>query len=88
MSDDWYRAHGERLQVARRNLGIPEEDAAAAFDVTIRTYRKWEAGSVRPHQTRHVPGAVNFARTYGISLNWLFGCDGVAPPRYKLRLVS
>jgi transcriptional regulator with XRE-family HTH domain len=61
---EWYRALGERLQVARRNLGISDEDAAAAFNVTIRTYRKWEAGG-RPRSDRY-EGAANFVRTYDL----------------------
>jgi transcriptional regulator with XRE-family HTH domain len=40
----WYLEFGERLQFARKALNISEEKAAAAFYVTVKTYRKWERG--------------------------------------------
>jgi hypothetical protein len=39
-----YRAAGHRLRVTRLTLGITESEAPAAHGVTLRTYRKWEAG--------------------------------------------
>jgi transcriptional regulator with XRE-family HTH domain len=61
------RAIGHRLRVARAALSISEKEAADAFGVALRTYRRYEAG---------FPGnlpltIVKFARKYHISLNWL-----------------
>jgi transcriptional regulator with XRE-family HTH domain len=60
-----WRAHGHRLRVIRAALGLTEREAAAAHGVTLRTYRRWEAGA-RP---RHV--GVAFAERYDVSLDWL-----------------
>ena len=39
------RAYGRRLRLTRIALDITEAEAAAAHGVTLRTYRRWEAGS-------------------------------------------
>jgi ribosome-binding protein aMBF1 (putative translation factor) len=39
-----YRAFGRRLQYVRHQLGISEQEAAAAFGVRVKTYRRYEAG--------------------------------------------
>ena len=38
------RAYGRRLRLTRIALDITEAEAAAAHGVTLRTYRRWEAG--------------------------------------------
>ena len=63
---DW-RAVYRRLPITRRVLGISETEAAAAARVSVRTYRKWEAGHDRPTNT----GILAFAFAYDVSLNWL-----------------
>jgi transcriptional regulator with XRE-family HTH domain len=68
--DDYYRAFGERLKYARAQLGITEEETAAVFDVTVRTYRGYEAGK-RPFIC--YKGFEDFADTFGVSLRWLVG---------------
>jgi transcriptional regulator with XRE-family HTH domain len=82
--DYYYRAFGQRLQYARSQRGISEEDAAYALDVTVRKYRAYEAGkrSFVCHD-----GFVDFAHTFGISLEWLLGRKGAEPPRFRLRAV-
>jgi transcriptional regulator with XRE-family HTH domain len=63
---DW-RAIYSRLPVTRLVLGISETEAAAAARVSLRTYRKWEAGHGRPTNT----GILAFAFAYDVSLDWL-----------------
>jgi hypothetical protein len=41
---EWYRNFGQRLRQTRLALGISEAEAAAACLITLRTYRKREAG--------------------------------------------
>jgi transcriptional regulator with XRE-family HTH domain len=63
---DW-RAVYRRLPTTRLLLGISETEAAAAARVSLRTYRKWEAGHDRPTDT----GILAFAYAYDVSLDWL-----------------
>jgi transcriptional regulator with XRE-family HTH domain len=63
---DW-RAVYSRLPITRLVLGISEAEAAAAARVSLRTYRKWEAGNDRPTDT----GLLAFAFAYDVSLDWL-----------------
>jgi transcriptional regulator with XRE-family HTH domain len=63
---DW-RAVYRRLPITRLVLGISETEAAAAARVSLRTYRKWEAGHDRPTDT----GILAFAYAYDVSLDWL-----------------
>jgi transcriptional regulator with XRE-family HTH domain len=42
--DEWYIGFGRRLCDTRGVLGLTEQQAAEGFGVTLRTYRKWEAG--------------------------------------------
>ena len=44
LATDFYKAVGPRLRQARVGLGITEQQAADVFGVTLRTYRKYEAG--------------------------------------------
>lgn len=63
----FYRAWGWRLRYARHQLRITEQEAAAAFGVTIRTYRRHEAG--KEHRNSSVR---KFTRTYNVHE---FGCS-------------
>ena len=85
MNHEWYRVHGERLKVARRNLGISEQDAAIALNVPLDTYRKWEAGE-SCQIDKHLQGICNYALSHGVSLEWLLAGRG-SPPRFRPRLV-
>lgn len=68
-----YRAAGHRLRVTRLTLGITELEAAAAHGVTLRTYRKWEAG----HPQRGMKYSLAFAEKYNVSLDWLWAGEGL-----------
>ena len=70
---DWYRDFGERLRAIRLALGITEAEAAAAWLITLRTYRRREAGVSRfcDHG-----GLWSFSQTYDIDLDWLAGGKG------------
>ena len=75
----FHRDFGHRLRVTRLALGLSEVEAAKAFRVSLRTYRKkWEAGL--PFRGGH-RGFVSFAKKYGVSPNWLVGgiSDGLDP---------
>jgi DNA-binding XRE family transcriptional regulator len=67
-----WRAVGNRLRVTRIVLGITEQEAAAGFGVTLKTYRNYEAG--RPQRSGRSGRA--FARKHNISLDWLYGGEG------------
>jgi transcriptional regulator with XRE-family HTH domain len=67
-----YRAIGHRLRVARLALGLTQQDVARAVCVTLRTYRKYEAGQ-RP---RSIRALVAFSQKYDTSLDWLFLGEG------------
>lgn len=43
-SHEFYPAYGRRLRFVRHRLDISEQEAAAAFDVTVKTYCGHEAG--------------------------------------------
>jgi ribosome-binding protein aMBF1 (putative translation factor) len=75
---EFYRAFGRRLRYARHQLGISEQAAAEAFDVTVRTYRRYEAGKPTGG------GYADFADTFGVSLEWLVGCKGAAAEAPRL----
>jgi hypothetical protein len=81
----WHRAFGQRLCRTREILGISEAEAAAAFLTTIRTYRRWEAG-LRFYKGHE--GFFSFSQKYNVTLKWLYGFSGAAPPVRPLKLVA
>jgi transcriptional regulator with XRE-family HTH domain len=64
----YWRAYGRRLHKARSALNISEAEAAAAYEVTLRTYKRWEDGA--PQTISSAP-MLRFAKRYGVSLAWL-----------------
>lgn len=66
-SQTYWRQYGDRLRLARLVLQITEAQAADAAGVTLKTYKKWEAGT--PH--RQGKGFFRLAEKYDISLDWL-----------------
>jgi transcriptional regulator with XRE-family HTH domain len=87
----WYRDFGLRLRVKRLASGITEVEAAATCRITLRTYRRWEAG--RPSRGGHA-GLLAFAKKCDANVCWLFGgsqfdhYEGEPPSRPALTLVS
>src|SRR5690242_13500014 len=69
-----YRDFGERLREVRRILSISEQEAAAMAKVTVRTWRKWEAGG---RIRRSYVWLVDFASKYDLSYLWLL--EGAGP---------
>jgi transcriptional regulator with XRE-family HTH domain len=65
---DFYNAAGLRLRQAREALDLTEQQAADAFGVTLKTYRKYEAGG-RPRSSAPL---VRFADKYNVSPDWIF----------------
>jgi transcriptional regulator with XRE-family HTH domain len=66
----YWQDYAHRLRVLRQTLDISEMDAAVAHGVTVRTYRKWEAGNPQRASDRFL----RFADKYDVSLDWL--CHG------------
>ena len=81
---EFYIAFGRRLRYARARLNITEQEAAASFGVSVRTYRKYEAGK-RPRDGSF--GYLDFAYTFDVEPAWLLGIKGFEPPRFRLRVV-
>jgi transcriptional regulator with XRE-family HTH domain len=61
------------MYITRLTLGITEAEAAAAYGVTVRTYRGWEAG--RRQRLNH-DGIVRFAEKYDVSIDWIVSGEG------------
>jgi DNA-binding XRE family transcriptional regulator len=64
-------AIGCRMQITRLALGLTEQQAATAWRVTLKTYRKWEAGAPQ----RGMRSFLCFADQHDVSLNWLICGD-------------
>jgi transcriptional regulator with XRE-family HTH domain len=62
------------LRLLRKALRISEREAADAFCMTLRTYRKWEKPMSRVRSNHR--GLYNFAKTFGVSLGWLIAGEG------------
>jgi hypothetical protein len=54
-------------------LGVTEGEAAAALNVTVRTYRRWEGLRWPPQRCLSV--ALAFDAAYDVSLDWLLTGD-------------
>ena len=85
--DIFYSKVGERLRLCRELLGLSEQEAASAFYVTLRTYRRWENGGVQ--SGTNYRGLLNFCDTFNVLPEWLLGGpEHGSPPRFKPRLVN
>jgi transcriptional regulator with XRE-family HTH domain len=80
-NDSFYRDFSLRLRQVREALGLTEQQAAAGAGVTVRTYRRWEAGQIG----RSAVPVFKFGRKFRVNLDWLFGsvyapdCAGLSP---------
>jgi transcriptional regulator with XRE-family HTH domain len=61
---DW-RAIGQRFRLTRLACGGTEKEAADAYGVTVRTYRKYENGQPLRNDF------LGFVEKYDVSVNWL-----------------
>ena len=68
----FYRDMGRRLKITRLALNLSEVETAAANGVTLRTYRKWEAGG---HRHDGHAKLVAFCYKYKVSYDWLLFGD-------------
>jgi transcriptional regulator with XRE-family HTH domain len=66
-----YKAIGRRLRVARLALGLAERDFARVANVTLHTYRKWEAG-----QKSRGTVLFDLCIKYDVSIDWLIDGEG------------
>lgn len=71
-----------RLRVTRLMLGLTEEQAATEFGVSLRTYRKYEAGHI-PSRGRW---GEDFCEKYGVEFCWLWFGETCVAPRFKSRI--
>ncbi len=73
------REYGHRLRIVRLTLGLTEAEAATAHGITLRTYRRWEAG--KPQGGNSTMAMTRFAKTYNISFEWLIAgnCINLKP---------
>jgi DNA-binding transcriptional regulator YiaG len=71
------REYPGRLRYLRKRLKLSEAQAAEDHDITLRTYRRWEAGH-RPHDTA-LPG-IEFCKKHGLALDYYF--MGKLPMKY------
>ena len=78
MTEAEWRAVGHRMRVTRLALGMTEQQAADGWGVTLRTYRRYEAGG---RQISAVPPC-KFAQKYDVSLDWLFDGDATTTKRH------
>jgi transcriptional regulator with XRE-family HTH domain len=68
----YYRDFGQRLRTVRQTRGVAEQDAADTAKVTLRTWRRWEAGGT----TRAGLWLSLFAERYDVSYDWLLEGQG------------
>jgi transcriptional regulator with XRE-family HTH domain len=74
----YWDAVGRRMSLARLALGISEQEAAAAWQVTLRTYRKYEAGAPQ----RSIGPLLCFADRHDVSIDWLICGDPACLKRH------
>lgn len=65
------KAAGERLRITRIALDLTEAQAATGFGVTVRTYRRYEAGRM----PRYADPIIAFCSKHDISVDWLIVGD-------------
>lgn len=66
---------GDNLKQARRSCGLTQEEVAARFGVSVRTYSRWECGANDPS----VDNIAALATLFGVTPNYLFGFSDEAP---------
>lgn len=70
---------GDRIKQLRGVLGCSRRQMAAALDITVATYSKYEYGKVLPGY----PTLVKLARLHDLSLDWLVAGRGALFYREK-----
>lgn len=70
----WFQDFGLRLRVTRSALGITEVEAAAACLITLRTYRRREAGM--PFTGTWHEGLSSFVEMYDLTYDWMLCGEG------------
>ena len=67
----------ERLVLARKKIGLTQQDMADCFNITRSAYSAWEIGRNEPPFSF----ILDFCRTYKISADYLIGLsDSMDPP--------
>lgn len=67
----------ERLALARKRIGLTQQDMADCFQITRSAYSAWEIGRNEPPFSF----VYDFCRTYKISADYLIGLsDSMDPP--------
>ena len=72
-SAEWWVAFGHRFRLTREALGLTEQEAAEAYGVSLRAYRRLEKGAM---QRGRLEKLSCFARKYSVSYRWLLEGKG------------
>jgi transcriptional regulator with XRE-family HTH domain len=85
-SQSYYRDFGARLRTLRQLRGYTEREAAATAGVTLRTWRRREAGSVA---IRNDGWLSDFAEKYNVSYTWLIcGAGPIGLSEYRAQMAE
>jgi transcriptional regulator with XRE-family HTH domain len=72
----YWKEYGHRLLVTRLTLGMTETEAAAAYGVQVRTYKRWEAGHPQREGIAALQALAAFSKVYKVSLAWIIAGEG------------
>jgi transcriptional regulator with XRE-family HTH domain len=84
-SSRYWRETGLRLRITRLTLCLSEAEAAAGYGVTLRTYRKWEAGR---RQTNSPVPFCKFGEAFDVSLDWIVFGKGYGLRRHRTTMAA
>jgi hypothetical protein len=82
---EWHRAFGQRLARVRAIFGVSEAEAASIFRITVRTYRRREAGGIF-HGGQYELKL--FVEKYRLDWWWILGSKKGSEPRCPPRLAT
>jgi transcriptional regulator with XRE-family HTH domain len=70
-TEAFYKGLGLRLRMTRAVLGLTEEQMADIFGLSLRAYRRHEAGAGRGMRGGGIAGSRTLAMKYHVNLDWL-----------------
>jgi len=72
---DWLSAFGQRLQKAREDAGMSQDEVSEKFGFPVRSLTRWENGKADPG----IHKLLRLSQLYGVSMDWLAGRTDVRP---------
>jgi transcriptional regulator with XRE-family HTH domain len=82
---EWWVDFGRRFRTTRLALGITEEEAAEAYGISLRGYRRLERGvDQRGRQYK----LVCLAEKYNVSYDWLIAGRARSPGRWPPDIIA